>query len=591
MTESAWPPWPERVAAARAAWRSEGLILIPLGVIAVLTSQAGSIGSWRELLGWTLVGLGGVAVGALCLAALAVPFHTLFWRASGARMHAFLVISAAALAGAAFGVGIWAFARALDLDDVDPLWWRVIGSAIIVAWFEIVFALAMDARARLRRRQDALIDEALALESARLTTSSLIDELRAEVTQEVNRGLIDAREQVPRATSPDETDALLARWPEVAAELRDAAAQTVRPLSRRLWESAPGPPTPPRPWSLLAYVVSHQPLRPVAVSTLYVLGSGATAIRESSLPSGFIQLAVGVLIIVTVMGVANTVMRRAPRWHVTVFIGTALLLQIPVVAAYALSAREGDSPDSAAGTVATVIAGLVVIVATSAFGAVSRLSAQRLDAMATELNQEFIAATARSEYLAGLLREAGGIVHGSVQSRLLGSAMAIEEAGRNRDPEKFSAALTRALEALENPVPTLGRPRASTLLDELARRSELWGGLCEVTYEVGVDVTDLAPDTVDAIGRITEEGIANAVRHGGAQHVRITVEPVGTAAPTSLRLTIRDDGDGLVSAQPAPGLGLQMIHTLSSSVALTNDGAGACLTVLLSSAPEAPSTR
>lgn len=583
MTESAWPPWPERVAAARAAWQREALILIPLGVIAVLTSQAGSISTWHELLQWSLVGLGGVVVGSLCLAALSIPFRALFWRAQAPRSRAFLVIMTAATTGAAFGVGIWAFARVLALDDVDPLWWRMLGSAVIVAWFEIVFALSFDARARLRARQEALIDDALALESARLTTTSMLDELQAEVTQEVNRGLTEVTARLPRITSPEEADALLTRWPEVAAELRDAAAQTVRPLSRRLWESAPGAPQRPRPWSLVAYVVSHQPLRPLAVSTLYVLGSGAAAVRESSLTAGIIQLAIGVLIIVGVMAVANFVMSRAPRWHALVFIWTALVLQVPVIAAYALSSSGAMAPDSAVGMVATVIAGLVVILATSAFGAVSRLSAQRLDIMAAELNREFFEVTARSQSLAGLLREAGGIVHGSVQSRLLGSAMAIEEAGRNGDPEQFSAALTRALEALENPVPTLGRPRASTVLDELARRSNLWEGLCEVEYVVGADVTDLAPETIDAIGRITEEAIANAVGHGEAQHVVVTLDVDREASDSLwLLLSVSDDGSGPLSSAPVAGLGMQVIGSLAASCSLHREGDRTLLTVRLS---------
>lgn len=583
MTESAWPPWPERVAGTRAAWRREALILIPLGVIAVLTSQAGSINSWGELLQWSLVGLGGVIVGSACLAALTVPFPALFRRAQSSRARAFLVISAAALTGAVFGLTVSVLARLLALEDADPLWWRILGSALIVGWFEMVFALSMDARARLRIRQEALIDDALALESARLTTTSMIEELQAEVTQEVNRGLVRAREQLPRITSTDEADALLARWPEVAAGLRDAAAQTVRPLSRRLWESAPGAPDRPRPWSFLAYVISQQPLRPMAVSTLYVLGSGASAIRESPLTTALSQLVFGVVVIMAVMAVANAVMRRAPRWHAAVFIGAALLLQVPVVAAYALAPRDGSTPDSSAGMLATVVAGLVVILATSAFGAVSRLSAQRLDAMAAELNREFIEIAVRSQQLAGLLREAGGIVHGSVQSRLLGSAMAIEEAGRNDDPEQFSAALTRALEALENPVPTLGRPRASTVVDELARRSALWEGLCEVEYVVSTDVAGVAPDTVDAVGRITEEAIANAVRHGEAQHVTVRVDvDRETADSAGLLLTVSDDGHGPSPSDGAAGLGMQLISSLATSHSLERIGDHTVLRVRLS---------
>ncbi len=81
------------------------------------------------------------------------------------------------------------------------------------------------------------------------------------------------------------------------------------------------------------------------------------------------------------------------------------------------------------------------------------MAQQRLDMLAAEIDREFVASTARSTTLAHPLREASAIVHDSVQSRLLGCAIAIEEAGHNRDPEQFSAALVRALDALETRSP------------------------------------------------------------------------------------------------------------------------------------------
>ncbi len=55
---------------------------------------------------------------------------------------------------------------------------------------------------------------------------------------------------------------------------------------------------------------------------------------------------------------------------------------------------------------------------------------------------------------------------------------------------------------------------------------------------------DLPSETISACGRVIEEGIANAVRHGEAQHVDVSIDAVDR--PTRpLRLTIVDDGHGL----------------------------------------------
>lgn len=273
-------------------------------------------------------------------------------------------------------------------------------------------------------------------------------------------------------------------------------------------------------------------------------------------------------------------MRVAPRKHAVVFVSAALLLQIPVVLVYIAGTDEGSSASSPTGMVATVIAGLIIILATSTFGAIRGLTQARLDTIATQIDGAFVESMSRSLALAHVLREASAIVHGSVQARLLGCAIAIEDAGLKKDPEQFSAALSRALDALENPLVNLGRPAATSLEDELSRRRELWEGLCDVTYSISADVPVLPPATVLDCGRIVEEGISNAARHGDAQHVNVTIDgPTTLHEARSLRITITDDGHGLSTSPPRPGLGLRMVQSVAESWELTTEQGITTLTV------------
>ncbi|HAN72207.1 MAG TPA: hypothetical protein DCQ36_11565, partial [Actinobacteria bacterium] len=316
------------------------------------------------------------------------------------------------------------------------------------------------------------------------------------VTDEVQLALASARGAFGRQVTDAETIAAFARWPQIAADLRATAAETVRPLSRQLWESASGDVDRPRPLSLLAYVISHQPLRPLSVSVLFALGQVSSLLQQGGDAASLIEFIVSIAVIFFVMVPANWLMRVTPRKHAVVFVSAALLLQIPVVLVYIAGVDEGTSASSPTGMVATVIAGLIVILATSTFGAIRGLTQARLDTIATQIDGAFVESMSRSLALAHVLREASAIVHGSVQARLLGCAIAIEDAGLKKDPEQFSAALSRALDALENPLVNLGRPAATSLEDELSRRRELWEGLCDVTYSISADVPVLPPATV-----------------------------------------------------------------------------------------------
>ena len=580
MTDTAWPPWWERVATRLPFWRREGLLLVPLGIIAVVTANAARIDSGTVLIKWLLASL----IGAFCALAFTAVFPIPFSRGLIPSFGPLAVIATAAGTGAIFAVGVAWAADLLGLPNIDPLWWRVLGSAIIIGWFALVLTLSLDARSRLRQRRTQLADEAIALESARLSTTAIGEEIHKTVSDDVHSALATARGAFGRPLTDEETSDAFTRWPQIASELRATASDTVRPLSRQLWESASSNAERPRPLSLLDYVIHHQPMRPFSVSVIFALGQVSSILQPGTDVRSIVGLAIGITLIFVTMSLANFVMQVAPSKHALVFVSAALLLQVPVVLTYLAGVNwvtVGAETGSAAGMVATIIAGLIIILATSTFGAIRSLTQARLDEIAVQIDQAFVESAARSLALAHVLREASAIVHGAVQARLLGCAIAIEDAGMKKDPEQFSAALARALDALENPLGSLGRPPATSLKDELSRRCELWEGLCEVTYSISDDIPDLAPTTVLDGGRIVEEGISNAVRHGDALLVKVAVDCETTGGSTALRITVTDDGRGVSDPPSRSGLGLRMIQTVANSWSLATELGHTTLTVRL----------
>jgi len=98
-------------------------------------------------------------------------------------------------------------------------------------------------------------------------------------------------------------------------------------------------------------------------------------------------------------------------------------------------------------------------------------------------------------------------------------------------------------------------------LDDLAERTRR--AHPEVTLELraALDGVALHPDAALALYRAAQEGITNALRHGGARHLALDVSARGG----TLRLALADDGSGLPDGAP-PGAGHHGLRWLAERV-------------------------
>ena len=78
-------------------------------------------------------------------------------------------------------------------------------------------------------------------------------------------------------------------------------------------------------------------------------------------------------------------------------------------------------------------------------------------------------------------------------------------------------------------------------LDDLAERTRRSQPDVEIELQVELGDATLSSEAALALYRVAQEGISNALRHGRAHRIHLTV----TAANATLTLTLRDDGQGL----------------------------------------------
>ena len=165
----------------------------------------------------------------------------------------------------------------------------------------------------------------------------------------------------------------------------------------------------------------------------------------------------------------------------------------------------------------------------------------------------------------GLAQELAFIIN---QSRRLSTS--------DEDPvAQIAAAATRALDESRQAIATLARPADGALDASVSQAAEEVAGRDGVRLRLDLAPALQAPDDVhDALMRIVREAVSNAIRHGGARSVAITL-----ARDDGLRLTVEDDGIGLRATEPGgTGFGLvsmrERAEALGGTVELSNSRQG-----------------
>ena len=102
-----------------------------------------------------------------------------------------------------------------------------------------------------------------------------------------------------------------------------------------------------------------------------------------------------------------------------------------------------------------------------------------------------------------------------------------------------------------------------------------WSGLVDLNLEFLPAEMVLTPATWALALGVVEEGVANAVRHGFASSVKISMVSTGS----DVIISIRDDGTG--PRHGSPGIGSAFYSAISSEWTLKNTGSGSQLRLVL----------
>ena len=192
-----------------------------------------------------------------------------------------------------------------------------------------------------------------------------------------------------------------------------------------------------------------------------------------------------------------------------------------------------------------------------------------LDRLDTERRRISSAAlAAQEEERARVARD----LHDEVNQSLTALLLRLE-AARVKAPVELAHELadTKALanQAMEELL-TLARQLRPTALDDLGLKAALAGHVEDLGRRAGIkasleaqgDFSDLPADVQLVVYRVAQESLSNAVRHSGAETIRVRVlrERSPSGEGDWVELTVSDDGSGFTFDQAARGLGITGMH-------------------------------
>lgn len=564
MTDGpASPRWQERVGGRWAlSWQS---YVVGVSVnVTILALTGGQIGAASlepsDIPAWTAVGL---------LASAAVGLWALLADGSFLRNRRVTSVPVWQVVGFHLGVGLIFGAVVVGLGDalVEPssqsVAERVAVIALIGLWWGLTSALVLESGDRFSRERNRLIDEAVQLELSSISEAEAASRLWSTIERDIGEAVGGVRSDVSRllddVRTPASTVLPIEEWWRVSASLRDTAEATIRPLSHQLWEATEERYPRPGPGRVLARLLLRQSFAPWPTMTILAIGFLPAGTYRLGLGWGLVSAVVLAGAVGALLVAANAVMARSGRAHPVVLIASVVLVMtcaLGYLAAVDALAQEAFawSPE----IIGAVLAVAVSVLLPAVFASLAKVRGEFLAGFGSDTDRAWLQQMAVAQQLASVARAAARELHGTVQTRLVSCAVAIEHASRSGDVAAFRTALEASIAILDAPFPD-GEPDASaSVADEVARMCEPWEGLCDFTVRIDGPAASLRGPMAMASGRVVEEAVANACRHGLASQVAIEVS---VEEGPVLRLCVDDNGTGPTGG--APGLGTAMIAGIS----------------------------
>jgi signal transduction histidine kinase len=418
----------------------------------------------------------------------------------------------------------------------------------------------MRAIALYRDDRNALVAERMLLESQKADTIAVLKSLRSSMSRKVDDNLLEVI-QNSKEYFDEKGKSLEDNWELMAIRLRQAAMKSIRPFSHRLHRRGAEKMYKVRFREIAEYTVYSSNPQISWVLFIFAISTHRFSIQDNS---NFVnELTLLTLKVVVLAFGLYVIQFIRSRNHLRTIYGYFLSMALFSLYFIFLSQKIHNSFNMRQDTLVTYFvstAWILVLVFTFGFvGAFAKGQHAEIDflerAISTAQLEQMI--LAREE--ARISRELAKYLHGTIQSRLMASAIGLEKARRRGDKKMLEKELAQAYENLRVPSASYFSAPENTLKEEIKKVVGKWNDLMKITVKFPRSIPEIQPDILQEIGNVVNEGLSNSFRHGNATAVKVEFKTV----ESQLQITLIDDGSGPTSGKP--GLGTEWFRAISGN--------------------------
>ena len=407
--------------------------------------------------------------------------------------------------------------------------------------------------------RNALIAERLLAESQKSESAAVIKSLRSSMTRRVDENLLEVVKNSQEYLD-DKGRSLEANWELMAVRLRKAALDTIRPFSHSMHRRGEERTYKVRPLELLKYMSSTVRIEIPWVLMFYVISTFRFLFSNSPWHLAIANLASRLALIALGLGIIRRFkyqgkLRGLGSYFFSLGIFSAIFIQATHLLDDLFKLKHDSKYVHYVDTGWLIVITILVGFASSFFYGQSaesefleeQISKEKLDMLILKREEE------------RLSRELAKYLHGTIQSRLMASAMALERAGRKGDKKALERELEEAYKSLRVPSAEYFSAPEATLKEEITKVVAKWNELMNVKVKIGANIPNMPPHKSQEIGNVINEGLSNSFRHGSATKVEVSV----THKLGRLHVLVKDDGSGIDGGKP--GLGTEWFKAIAGN--------------------------
>ena len=499
---------------------------------------------------------------ALVIGLLLVLRSTLFRKRNTRPVALWIVL----VTGASLGIvkafttnALISWPNSLELTS-SALWGRTISAALIGLLYLPAMSIILAARERFRLERSVLISEVVQAE-ARRAASSLSPEKPLGTEN-------DAALKAFIAETTVRLDHAAEGTVNASETLLDIVDSALRPLSHKIWQEQNAKYTDFSMRDLAKIAMQEHRFSVPLIWLAFTFSCLSFLIQQAGVEEGIFRLVLALTLIALILGAATRVKTTSPRLGFLIFWGAIVLLCVAIeLVSTGLLGPLQPGQEMTFGIIDFLFFSTVALI----FGCIQVALASSTTIRAQLAPFLGTAGIDRHRAIVSLQynRDMAHYLHSEVQNHMLASALRIEHSQISGDPIDLKAEMRSISDALTQAHASIGpQPgRVGTLDRELGILSRAWFKTIDLRFDLVGDATTWNSQTVVSVSRLLDEVITNAVRHGLATEVRISID---SATPGEIALVSLDNG--VLKNSAPPGLGSALYTTMAgANWSLTRD--------------------